>query len=418
MVVRAGGAEVVDAAQVLLRALGHEVEEVLLVEGPLRATLGAGAVVAHHDDDRVVELAQLVDEVEHALHLGVGVGEEAGEDLHHPGVEALLVLGERVPLGHPRGALRQLRCPRGADPRPPGGRTPSRASASQPWSKCPRYGSMKDAGAWWGAWHAPGVNQRKKGLSGWDGAEVLEEQRRLVGQVLGEVVPLLRRRRRLDVVVVVDELGVVLVGLAAHEPVEALEPAPERPLVARAAHRHLGGGREVPLADRERGVPVADQDLREEAVLVRDGGVVAREARRELDDAGHAVRVVVAAGQQARARRRAQRGGVEVREAVPGAGQGVEARRGDVGAVAAELGVADVVEEHDDDVRRSLGRRRQRRPPSLGLGVGTPDDTLELRPRHAHGRIVSPLMPVRQRRGGWPAGPPRPARAPHRGTRR
>ena len=62
----------------------------------------------------------------------------------------------------------------------------------------------------------------------------------LVGQVLGEVVALLRRARRLDVVVVVDELGVVLVGLAAHEAVEALEAAAERPLVPRAAHRHLG----------------------------------------------------------------------------------------------------------------------------------------------------------------------------------
>ena len=61
----------------------------------------------------------------------------------------------------------------------------------------------------------------------------------LVDQVLGEVVALLGRARRLDVVVVVDEVGVVLVGLAAHEPVEALEATAERPAVARAAHRHL-----------------------------------------------------------------------------------------------------------------------------------------------------------------------------------
>ena len=196
-----------------------------------------------------------------------------------------------------------------------------------------------------------GREPEEERLVGRGGAQVLHEQDRLVGQVLGEVVALLRRARRLDEVVVVHELGVVLVGLAAHEPVEALEAAAERPLVARAAHRHLRRRREVPLADREGGVAVAHEDLGQEAVLVRDRGVVAGEAGGELDDAGHAVAVVVAPGEQARPRRRAQRGGVEVRVAVPLAGEPVEARRGDVGAVAAELRVADVVEQHDHDVR-------------------------------------------------------------------
>ena len=44
-------------------------------------------------------------------------------------------------------------------------------------------------------------------------------------EVLGEVIPLLGRRRRLDGVIVVDQIRVPLVGLAAQEPVEALETA-------------------------------------------------------------------------------------------------------------------------------------------------------------------------------------------------
>ena len=226
-------------AQVLLRALRHEVEEVLLVEAALGATLGAGAVVAHHDHDRVVALAELVDEVEHALHLGVGVGEEAGERLHHPAVEVALVVGEASPRPAPTPGARTGGCPRAAGPTRPGAANTCSRHSSQPRSNWPRYGSMYSFGAWCGAWHAPGREPEEERLVGRGGAQVLHEEDRLVGQVLGEVVALLRRARRLDEVVVVHELRVVLVGLAAHEPVEALEAATERPLVPRAAHRHL-----------------------------------------------------------------------------------------------------------------------------------------------------------------------------------
>ena len=89
--------EIVDALEVFFEALGLAVEEVVLVERTLRSALGARPVVAHDDDDRVVGLAELVDEVEHPTDLCVGVLEEAGEHLHHPRVEAPLVGGARVP---------------------------------------------------------------------------------------------------------------------------------------------------------------------------------------------------------------------------------------------------------------------------------------------------------------------------------
>ncbi len=88
-------------------------------------------------------------------------------------------------------------------------------------------------------------------------AQVLQEQLRLVREVFGEVVPLLGRAWWQDRMVVVDEVGSVLVGLAAHEPVVALEPPAEWPSVLRTPRRHLGRRREVPLAHRVRGVAVA-----------------------------------------------------------------------------------------------------------------------------------------------------------------
>jgi hypothetical protein len=68
-----------------------------------------------------------------------------------------------------------------------------------------------------------------------DGAQVVQELDGVVGEVLGEVVALLGPAGRIDLVAVVDEVGVVLVGLGAEEAVEALEAA------ARAATG--GGGR-------------------------------------------------------------------------------------------------------------------------------------------------------------------------------
>ncbi len=182
--------------------------------------------------------------------------------------------------------------------------------------------------------------------------------------------------------VVAHELGVVLVGLAVEEPVVAVEPAPERPLVARAAGRHLAGRGEVPLADRERRIALVAQDLRQEAVLLRDRRVVAGESRGQLDDAGHAVGVMVAPGEQARPGGRAEGGRVEVRVAPAVGGQSIERRSLDVGSVAPELGVTHVVEQHHHDVGGVVGSSRQRWPPRHGFVERRADRAVE---RLAHG---------------------------------
>ena len=109
VVVSIGTAQLIDPGQVLFHVLGFEVEEVQLVERSPGTPLGRGSVVAHDQDDRVLELSDLLDEVEQTSDLGVGVGQKAGVDLHHPGVEVLLLGRERVPGRNPTGPLAQRR---------------------------------------------------------------------------------------------------------------------------------------------------------------------------------------------------------------------------------------------------------------------------------------------------------------------
>jgi hypothetical protein len=95
----------VQRATDLVDALEHErhvVEEAQLglhvVERSGERTFAARAVVADHvDDQRVVAQAHGLDRVDHLADLGIDVLEEAGEDLLHPRVEALLVRRARLP---------------------------------------------------------------------------------------------------------------------------------------------------------------------------------------------------------------------------------------------------------------------------------------------------------------------------------
>ena len=222
-----------------------------------------------------------------------------------------------------------------------------------------------------------------------DVAQVAQVFDGVVDEVLGEVVPLGDGPRWLDRVVVAVERGHELVRLATVEAVPAVEPAPERPAAAVGGHVRLVVGREVPFADGVRRVPGGPQDLRQEPVLGRDLARVARIGHGEVGDAAHAVRVVIAAGEQARTRRRAERSGVEVGEPHPRRRQCVDVRRLDDRSVAPELGEADVVEHEVDHVGcalRCLGTVRPRR----GRVAPVPSDHSGELVVHAHGPLLAP----------------------------
>ena len=76
---------------------------------PGHAALGRRAVVGDDHDQRVLELADVLERVEDPAEVVVGVRDEAGEDLHHPRVQPALVGGQRRPFRDVGVARRELR---------------------------------------------------------------------------------------------------------------------------------------------------------------------------------------------------------------------------------------------------------------------------------------------------------------------
>src|SRR5205814_5386333 len=92
----------------------------------------------------------------------------------------------------------------------------------------------------------PEAEVHEKGLRRVDGSRVGDHLLGLVDEVLGQVVALLPRARRVDLVVVADEGGRELVGLAAEEAIPALEATSQWPRGPGAGLVGLLFGCEVP----------------------------------------------------------------------------------------------------------------------------------------------------------------------------
>ena len=236
VVVGLRGAEVVDLGQQELGGLDarHAVERGHLVEAAVERALGRGAVVADDVvDQRVVEDAEVVDRVDDPADLVVGLLEEAGVDLHLSGQHRLEVVRHVVPAG-----ISSCRLVSSAS----FGTTPSFFC----WLERllpQRIPAVVELAL---VLVRPLLGHVVRGVGG-AGREVHEErlvghQRLLlahpgdgaVGQILGERVALLGRLRRLDRRGALVQARVVLVGLAADEAVEVLEPRTGGPLVERA----------------------------------------------------------------------------------------------------------------------------------------------------------------------------------------
>jgi len=80
---------------------------------------------------------------------------------------------------------------------------------------------------------------QKEGLVGRNLLGRSDELDRLVYQILSEMVALLRRLGWLDLVVVIDQVGILLVGIAAQEAIIALEAPSQWPAVVGASGRFL-----------------------------------------------------------------------------------------------------------------------------------------------------------------------------------
>ena len=132
----------------------------------------------------------------------------------------------------------------------------------------------------------------------------------------------------------------------------------------------------MPLADAVGVVAAFGEHLGEQCGVGRDAPVAVRETVGEFFDGGHADGGGVAAGQQGRPGRRAQRGGVKLRQPHAALGDPRHGGHLDQAAEAVPGRDAGVVPDQIEDVRRVLrrGRRGVRTPVRLGI----PDIQLDL----------------------------------------
>ena len=185
--------------------------------------------------------------------------------------------------------------------------------------------------------------------------------------------------KRIDGRRVAEQVRLPLAGVAADEPVEILEAHADRPLIERPGLARLIEGRVVILAEPRGRVPVLLENLTDRSAIPLDDRVVTRESRRRFAHDAKAGHVMVAAGDQRRARRRAERRGMKLRVAQPVLRDAIQGRRRDDAAKRARRAESAIVRHDEQHIGRALRRHDARRPPRFRLRGFLLDHAAELR---------------------------------------
>src|SRR5262245_22416994 len=90
---------------------------------------------------------------------------------------------------------------------------------------------------------------------------VRDELDRFVRNIFSEVISLLGRSRRFDLMIVINKIGIVLMCVATEETVVAFEAAAQRPAIVRAGRTDLVGRSQVPFADAVGRVTVFEENF-------------------------------------------------------------------------------------------------------------------------------------------------------------
>ncbi len=174
----------------------------------------------------------------------------------------------------------------------------------------------------------------------------------LIDQILRQVIAGFIGAGRVDMAVVAHQLRRILVGLRVEEAVEAVKSPAQGPAVKRSSRAAFIERVHMPFADHIVAIGMGAQHLGERTGRFRDLAAIARMAAVEIRKATDADGMMVPSGQEGRPGGRTH--GRRMKAGIADASRGklVDGRRLDRGAVAAEIGKADIIEENDEDIRR------------------------------------------------------------------
>ncbi len=215
----------------------------------------------------------LFEEVEYTADMVVGMGQKAGEDFHHARIELLLFRRAVVPRFDVGIVARKLGIG-GNDAQLLLPRKDLFAVCFPTVVKCtgifvgPFFGHVVRRV------HGAGAVIHEERFVGRNLLGVGDEADGPVGQILVEMISFFRGLRRFNAVIVVGQIGVILVRVAAEETIESFKTAAEGPAVIGAGGRYLIGGGQVPLANGKGIVAMLQEHLRKEAVFVWDVAIV------------------------------------------------------------------------------------------------------------------------------------------------
>ena len=350
-----------------LREIGLERQRRQAGKAPVEIDIAVGAgrtcaaVVGREHDEGVVEFAHLGEQRDQLADVLVDAVEHRGIGFHVPHEVRTLIGGQAVPGGHLRVAWRERRVR---------GHQAQRLLACEP-LRAHHIPAGLIAATVLGEVGLFGLKRamdriegqvKKEGFVGMVVARLSHKAHAVVGPVVGGVVV---GRVLVDWgegVVVDDACREEIAGLAFHEAIELVEAALAWPaLIGRGAV-----GRVVPFADADGGVAAGPKRF-------GDGGCGQRHVARIAWKAGivggqpaggHRMRI--ASGEQGRTRRRADRMRGVVVKAQAAGGNRVDIGCLDLGAIAAEIGIAHVVHVDDDDVGAAGLGLRDWLPPRLG----------------------------------------------------
>ncbi len=374
--VTVGAADVVETLERGVEVLRDSIEVAHLIEDADRTALLARAIVRHHDQQRIVEQIDLAEECDQPSDLLIGMLEHRRKRFLEPRGENPFPVGQVFPWAHARIVRREPGCARDDSDlflaREPllARRVPSGIESPAILFEIAAGRLMRRMGS------AERQIQEERTLGDQRG-RVADIANRTIDDVLGDVVAVRRTARRIDKVIVAGELGGELIGLALQEPVVSIEASLERPVLIRSGGGAFRHRREMPLAGGECGVAAVAQDFRERGGRAGNRAAHVRKSRIHVGYRAHPDRVMVAAGEKAGARGRAERGGMKPGETQSARRQPIDVGRLDRRAVASEVRKPGVIEHHDYDVGRS-GRQFQIGPPGLRLARGPADDAPKL----------------------------------------